>query len=260
MGPATDPSAVKWQIAAASVQGTGHARLGLPCQDAHGSVLLPDGALALAVADGAGSAARSEVGSAEAVRVALATVAAAWPECAPIDSHLGVIRAAFVAARAALEDVADRDQCALGDLATTLIVLCLTERGAVAGQVGDGAAVVQHADGRIEAMTRPQTGEYLNTTVFITSQGWEDDLQLRGLADEVTGGAAFSDGLEMLALAMPAGEPHAPFFGPILRFAQATPDADEARQGIEAFLTSPRVTDRADDDLTLVAAALASPA
>ena len=52
-----------WQVLGASVPGAGHVRGGQDCQDAHRWRALPGGVLVVAVADGAGSAPRSELGS-----------------------------------------------------------------------------------------------------------------------------------------------------------------------------------------------------
>src|SRR5215469_2781463 len=60
-----------WKIVSSSVTGTSHAKTGLPCQDAHGGLTLPDGTLLFAVADGAGSASRADHGSQIAAKDAL---------------------------------------------------------------------------------------------------------------------------------------------------------------------------------------------
>jgi len=61
---------VSWRVLGASVRGVRHLRDGTPCQDAHAWRALPDGRVALAVADGAGSAAHAEAGAGAAARVA----------------------------------------------------------------------------------------------------------------------------------------------------------------------------------------------
>ncbi|HEX2204420.1 MAG TPA: protein phosphatase 2C domain-containing protein, partial [Longimicrobium sp.] len=68
-----DPPA-PWHVLAASVRGTSHERSGTPCQDAHGWVVTPGGALAAAVSDGAGSSPRSDEGARWAVDAALRTL------------------------------------------------------------------------------------------------------------------------------------------------------------------------------------------
>jgi hypothetical protein len=66
--------------------------------------------------------------------------------------------------------------------------------------------------------------------------------------------ALFSDGLQMLALKMPPGTPHPPFFAPLMRFVAQTRDRATAEEHLRGFLQSPRIAERADDDLTLVLA------
>ena len=63
--------------------------------------------------------------------------------------------------------------------------------------------------------------------------------------------AVFSDGLQMLALKMPGGTPHAPFFAPLFRFINNAADEPQIHSELESFLRSPTVRRRADDDLTL---------
>ena len=71
-----------------------------------------------------------------------------------------------------------------------------------------------------------------------------------------SGGAVFSDGLQLLALKIPEGTPRTPFFDPLLRFASYATDASAADEELRTFLRSPRVTSQTTDDLTLVLFAL----
>jgi hypothetical protein len=54
---------------------------------------------------------------------------------------------------------------------------------------------------------------------------------------------------------MPTGEPHPPLFTPLFRFVEAVEDREIAQAQLLAFLGGERVTQRADDDLTLLLAA-----
>ena len=69
--------------------------------------------------------------------------------------------------------------------------------------------------------------------------------------------AMFTDGLQNLVLRAEDDSPHAPFFNPV-----SSPGSvhrhvsDDTDRKLAAFLESPRVTNRADDDLTLLLAAL----
>ena len=73
-----------WRVVAASVRGMGHEKTGQPCQDAHCWDVLSDDILAVAVADGASSAALGEVGAAIAAQIAVNALRCqaalpAWP-------------------------------------------------------------------------------------------------------------------------------------------------------------------------------------
>jgi serine/threonine protein phosphatase PrpC len=246
-----------WRITAASVRGTSHEKTGQPCQDAHHYLVLPDGALLAAVADGAGSASRSEIGSAVAARAALDSLSCReegtpWP----IDDggwHC-LLTGALEAALSAV--VAEASSLTLDqrDLATTLILMVATPECVACAQIGDGASVVGDVQEGLFPVTIPHSGEYINETTFLVSPSAISTAQVhvwRGACRHV---ALFSDGLQMLALKMPEGTPHAPFFAPLFQFFDAVEDSSQAQDELTAFLTSHRVTSRADDDLTLIIA------
>lgn len=245
-----------WSVLAAAVRGTGHEKTGQPCQDAVAWRVV-HGVLLAAVADGAGSARLSEVGSETATRAALDHLEAA-PELAGFGADEAAarqhLRAAFQAAREALNAEAEKRQARAGELATTLLVCVAGAEHVWAAQVGDGAVVYAGADGAWRVLTRPAAGEYLNETVFLTSEGALDRLQMASTPGAVRELALFSDGLQMLALKMPEAAPHAPFFRPLFEWFGHAGDAPTAREQLVAWLRSPRVAERTEDDLTLLLA------
>jgi serine/threonine protein phosphatase PrpC len=248
-----------WRTLAASLRGSGHERQGLPCQDAYAWDVWDVASvpvLVAAVADGAGTALRGELGAAEAVRAAVAamrrdlgggppTSLAAWHD---------LLTAAVEEARQAVDAAAATASLQPRDLATTLILTACTPEGVFAVQVGDGAAVAGAADGAWHAVTRPVAGEYANETIFLCSPHAVETAQRGAWEGPVAAVAAFSDGLQRLALKLPEGAPHAPFFAPLCRFLERLPAAADGRPALEAFLTSPRLRERSDDDCTLVLA------
>ncbi len=165
------------------------------------------------------------------------------------------LRDCLAAARSAVEAEAAAREVDVRQLATTLIVVAAAPDMVAAAQVGDGAAVVRDADGNLFALTAPQQGEYLNETTFLISPDALDAAQVQAWRGSVGGVAAFSDGLQMVALKMPEAAPHAPFFAPLFRFVSAVEDEAEAREQLAAFLRSPRIAERTDDDRTLLLAA-----
>jgi hypothetical protein len=59
----------------------------------------------------------------------------------------------------------------------------------------------------------------------------------------------------MLALNMIISEPHKPFFFPLFEFVANAGDKILAKENLMRFLSSDKITQRTDDDLTLVLAA-----
>ena len=253
------PQASEWKVVAASVRGSSHEKTGQPCQDAHAWLALPGPALVAAVADGAGSAPLAEVGAELAVRVAVDYVsrhagAQDWP--ANDAGWRSLVGAALGKAREALLIEAAARGASPSDLATTLIILVAARGTVAAAQIGDGATVLGDREGNLLALTTPRSGEYINETTFLVSPGAVDEAQVVVWHGDAAHLAAVSDGLQMLALKMPEGSPHPPFFAGLFQFAAAANDAGAARGELEAFLGSPKVLERTDDDLTLLLATI----
>lgn len=230
-----------WRVVAASVRGTAHARAGLPCQDAHAWRALSGGALAIAVADGAGTAAHADAGARAAVRAAIETLHRSSAESSVgsvesvdgsaegkgIEGWTDAIDRALVSARDAVEAEAARMEVDAREMACTLIVAVVSMDGVAAAQVGDGAVVVAGGDG-IRALTTPAHGEFANETVFLTAPGAVEGAQRAAWRRPVEHVAVFTDGLQPLALRIAEREPHAPFFAPLFRFASSI-DPSESR-------------------------------
>jgi hypothetical protein len=167
----------------------------------------------------------------------------------------GLLREGFQFAHAMLAAEAAAQKCALADLATTLLLAVATPELVAAGQVGDGAVVARLDDTHFQTVTRPPpTQEYINETTFLTSADALGQAQFCVLRAPLTGLALFSDGLQMLALKMPQGTPHPPFFAPLLRLVADIKDRSTAEEHLRRFFQSDRITERTDDDLTLVLA------
>ncbi|MGE0433794.1 MAG: PP2C family serine/threonine-protein phosphatase [Planctomycetota bacterium] len=254
----TTPSTLtnEWRAAAASAIGQSHAASKTGCQDAvHWR--RAGGArevLVAAVADGASSAslgrAGAEVASLAAVD-AVCALAPAWPADTDGDAWRAALRQVVITACNALVAEAAARGAALDDLATTLVLVVATPGLVAAAQVGDGAAVVADEFGRLATITRPARGEYANTTTFLTTPDAVESAQIVAWPGRVAHVAAFSDGLQMLALNLADSAPHAPFFEPLFALIAGSSDERAAGAAIEQFLASPRVTERTDDDLTL---------
>jgi serine/threonine protein phosphatase PrpC len=255
----TSGGACRWRVVAASVCGTSHQKVGKPCQDVQHWSVAPGGVLVATVADGAGSASLGEVGATIAAWTAAATVSTPqhrtrWPD--GVEAWRACLTQAISTARAAVEVAAEIRQVSPRELATTLILVVATSSLVAMMQVGDGAVVVGDGDGNLISLTVPQGGEYANETTFLVSPNALAAAQFCLWHGTPAYLAAFSDGLQRLALKMPEGMPYAPFFRPLFQFMARVTHVYEAQAQIEAFLRSPRISERTDDDATLVLATL----
>ena len=247
-----------WNFVASSVKGTSHEKLGTPCQDAHDAVIA-EGLLIGAIADGAGSVSRADTASMLAVETAINHLQQVVARC-PVELDGEIIKTALAdaigSARLALESEANRQSLELREFSTTLILFVASADWIVASQIGDGAIIILSEEDQLLSVTRPPVGEYANEVTFLTSETWKDSLQNASLACRMRCVAAFSDGLQRLALKFPDGEPYRPFFGPLFSLVAAETDACDSRAQLESFLSSPRINARTDDDKTLLLAAL----
>ena len=248
-----------WRCVPASVIGSSHERIGTPCQDACESLRLNTGdeeLMLVAIADGAGSATLSHVGSAEATRHLLSVVRQAQPKRKELTQAQA--REWMQEVLTHLASVAERENTHISQLACTLLLGIVAKDGAVFVQIGDGGWVVQMEDA-ILLGTWPQNGEFANVTTFITTEAALDTLQFVRLDGKVSGFAGFTDGLQSLALNFGARQAHTPFFKPMFDSVRACSDETELIAPLRGFLSSESITSRTDDDKTLVLACWCEP-
>ena len=175
---------MNWRVLGASVCGTSHQKRSQPCQDAWAATIRDDGLLLAAVADGAGSATRSQDGAEWAVQAAIAYLADLTlppltkaeirdredkPSEEPDLNQL--LTQALQAARTRVIEEAEAAGLPVRECASTLILLVANHEGVAVAQIGDGAAVMIDESGTLTALSQPQQGEYANQTTFLTSEG-----------------------------------------------------------------------------------------
>src|SRR5262249_6546197 len=141
----------------------------------------------------------------------------------------------------------------LHDLSTTLLLAVATPEQTAAGQVGDGAVVARIGADGLTALTRPPRTEHLNETTFLTSDDATAEMQFALCDEPARGLVLLADGRQWRGLRSPPGRPPPPFFAPLLRFTAGAEPA-RAEEQLRAFLQSPGVAQRTDDDLTLLLA------
>lgn len=255
-----------WIWAGASAVGTAHQESGAPCQDAVACHVWRQSSgaevLIAALADGAGSTERADVGAklatstvVDVVRESLEAGAASALETVEL-IRFGAERArAVIATRAGDED---RD---IGDFASTLLVAILHAGGGAVGQIGDGAVVAADAHQSWQPVLWPDHGEFINTTRFLTDGDALEHLRVEQLPPNIASVCLFSDGLERLVLDFRTRTAHGPFFDRLFRsFAgERGGHAFSISRELAALLASDIVNCRTDDDKSILCATLLRP-
>jgi hypothetical protein len=255
-------STTEWRFANATVIGSSHVKSGTPCQDHHRCRVFRNGAdepiIVIAVSDGAGSANRGENGAAitcasliEQAELFLArnlSLASITKE----DAHEWLD-----AVRKAIGDRASDADHEVRDYACTMLFALIGVETAVFLQIGDGVIVVNDQDQHWSWVFWPERGEFANTTYFVTGAAAADHLRFEQRHVSIDEIALLTDGIEPLVLHYASCTVHAPFFdrmfGPVRR-SQVIGEDLALSQDLEAYLSSPAILQRTDDDKTLVLA------
>jgi serine/threonine protein phosphatase PrpC len=203
----------EWHLVPATTVGPNHVRSGLPSQDAMKQVKIGPDAFMLAVADGAGSRARAEQGSAIAVDVAadaaqelfgrgLPSSVEQWRVAAQRYSQLCLewfdARVnGLVGAVTRQHGSAGREERGAADFATTLLAVVAAPPWFLCFSVGDGFVVFDRYPGGAHLVVPPpmDRGD-AGQAVFLTSANRTDGLRAEVIVDPLACGLALcTDGL-----------------------------------------------------------------
>lgn len=249
---------MNWRVVAASELGTSHAAIGKACEDSCWAQVdsLGNGEplLSIFVSDGAGSALKGGEGAELAIQAAAQFLAEKLKQ-----GEFGLSDAlateVVVAVRDAIYAMAESEGLTARDFACTFLGVLSSHRGTLVLQIGDGGVVLDVGAG-LEVAVVPMVGEYANMTHFVTDQDAVSVLATKSYPDPASRVAAFSDGLQRLALNMATNTPHEPFFAPFFNGMQrATAEQEDQLQPLLVkFLGSAPVNERTDDDKTLALA------
>lgn len=245
-----------WRVLAASERGVSHEQSDAPCQDAHAWIELAPDMVICAVADGLGSAPRSEEGSRLAADTAVQAIRAALKESTPSseDDWRSLLSSAFTRTADALRAKAAEVVETVEAFDTTLIVSVSTSDWTASAHVGDGAVVIWRDDDVVETFSAPEHNEYANIVTPITVPNLINVMRIRVERHRSRGFAMITDGLQPLTINHATDVAYDGFFRPLFNDLRAMPaSASEADvEDLRAFLRSPRVNERTTDDKTLL--------
>lgn len=268
-----------WRAVVRSAIGTGHQQEHHPCQDYGGNRILNDVIMG-AVADGAGSAKYSDIAAKLAVETTLNYLATseAWLQKRNYSWHSlsqppseTQVRRLFTKGvgkvRSTLQKQAAENGYAMDDLACTLLAFLATPQWIAAMQIGDGFIVVRRSMSWKQAVLandftapgedyqllfQPSKGEFANQTTFVTSLDALEEIQVRVVSGQYPFICVATDGLENVAIRLKDWTPFSPFFKPLEEYIQETAHPEQDDEYLVNFLTSERLSERTNDDKTLL--------
>lgn len=245
---------MKWNAVLCSVQGPSHRRDETPCQDFGIFESVSDELLVGAIADGAGSACLAETGARKAATVALEGLKnKPWGPSPMSEEEARIFfRGIYDNVIADLKSDAENDVCCLEDYACTLLAFALSPYWTAAMQIGDGFLVVRSTGSQeYDLLFEPQHGEYANETLFVTADCAKEKMLTTVRAGPHVFLCASTDGLEHAAIVRKTMTPHGPFFSSLEAFIVSAGGAQEAEEGLRAFLEDEGLNKANRDDKTL---------
>lgn len=148
-----------------SIIGTAHqAKKHGVCQDASDVMVLENGWIVACIADGLGSAKKSEIGASVAVKTILSFIKENYPEKWHDDSLISLLRTSYHKALKTIKTISVENQDELCDYDTTLTAVIYNGVNVAFGHVGDGGIIVLSSYGDYSLLTVPQKGEAFNET------------------------------------------------------------------------------------------------
>lgn len=182
-----------WKTVNYAVQGRGHERDNIPCQDKT-LVMAKNGVQVIALADGAGSARYSHFGAEAALNAIGTFIADHFDVLINSPDGVNVKETIIQEAQEALTAEAQRLDCDYRDLASTLLLIAVKDEFFMLIHIGDGViGYVKNQDLLIASM--PENGEFANSTYFLTSPGVVAKTKLaKGKTAGIQGFVLMSDG------------------------------------------------------------------
>lgn len=256
-----------WQLSAASVRGKAHIDGSLPNQDSVSVVTNTTGDVICAVvSDGAGTAARSEIGSSMATEFIAQHMCAAGKKIRARQPALAEIRDELELGIALVRKRLNPTETGLRDFHCTLVVWLFVQNSAFVAQVGDSVALSTRFGKAEESgvqkidffpddgyqLHEVERGEYANETHFITEPDWRKHLRIVQLPTDIDAVVLMTDGA--MDVAMMRGKVFRGFLSNLLGKLANTADRKDRHDTIHAWLDDRQTHSVTGDDKTLFVA------
>ncbi|MCL1881122.1 MAG: protein phosphatase 2C domain-containing protein [Oscillospiraceae bacterium] len=175
-----------------SLQGRSHKAGKIPCQDANRVMVLSNGTIVAAIADGLGSAPYSDIGSFLAVDTVVEHMKLhAEPVWNIQELHSG-LKSAFTLALERIQKKAKQDKNPVADYDTTLTAAVYDGSQVVYAHVGDGGIITLSSKGKLRRLTEVQKGGEFNSVCPLKNV---DSWVFGQSKDNVCAFSLFTDGI-----------------------------------------------------------------
>lgn len=184
-----------WNIVQCAVQGRGHIKSDMPCQDKTFSYS-KDGIHIIALADGAGSAMLSHFGAEAVTGFICDEMSKQFNEYFALENAKSAAQQLIAGIENTLEQKSAELGCKTNDLASTLLMAAVKDDRYILLHIGDGV-IGYYRNGEIKTASQPENGEFANVTVFTTSPNAAASMRMiKGELGDIKGFILMSDGTE----------------------------------------------------------------
>lgn len=170
---------MSWLVSSAVAQGTSHKSTNLPCQDsASYQILSTLGASIAVISDGAGSVARSQIGSKTLTEMICSNLRTYLETEKNItkDSLTSFVKVGIKQVRNKLAEIGN-----LNEFHATALILIQLPKKLFTFHIGDGSLNIGSYDKKnniVITRSEPENGEFSNETFFFTEDAWEQHMRV----------------------------------------------------------------------------------
>ena len=184
-----------WSALQCAIQGRSHLTSGTPCQDKTFHIHKNETEI-IALADGAGSAKMSHFGAELVTQKICELLSEQFDNYYNENDGVTVKRVIMSFLINELEKLSNSIGCETKELASTLLVAAIHDDKYIIIHIGDGV-IGYIKDNVLKIASHPNNGEFVNTTVFVTSADALASMKLiKGELNGITGFSLMSDGTE----------------------------------------------------------------
>lgn len=182
-----------WKIVSHKEKGLSHQKNNLPCQDRTYN-LSKNEVCVISLADGAGSCKHSELGASAVTKKVCEILCDEFDYLYNLD-EISVAKKIMSNCILDIKDRFDNISSNIKDFSSTLLFVAVKKDKYIIGHIGDGVIGCRY-NNKLDVISYPQNGEYINSTYFITNTNDVDKFNIfKGDMKDIDSFILMSDGI-----------------------------------------------------------------